>query len=77
MCGMKPGKLALILFLFDMSVVGISDIVTVWILLMKNTGALSILIVQAVMLAILAVSYIVCYVNLKRVNISSLLGGNE
>lgn len=77
MCGMKPGKLALILFLFDMSVVGISDIVTVWILLMKNTGALSILIVQAVMLAILAVSYIVCYVNLKRVDISSLLGGNE
>ena len=72
MCGMKPGKLALILFLFDMSVVGISDIVTVWILLMKNTGALSILIVQAVMLAILAVSYIVCYVNLKRVDISSL-----
>ena len=77
MCGMKRGKLALLIFLLDGIIVGAGDAIALFFLIINQISLKHILLVQAVPGFILTASFAVCYFRLQKLDIAELIGEKE
>ena len=77
MCGMKRGKLALLIFLLDGLIVGAGDVIALFFLIINHISWKHILLVQAVAGFILTASFVVCYFRVQKIDIAELIGGKE
>lgn len=77
MCGMSRKQIAGLLLAFNVLVLGMSNLFVLGVLAVCRVSLSSMAIVQMILLLILCISFAVCWIQLKKLDISELIGGKE
>lgn len=77
MCGMDQRRLASVILKFDCTIVGWGDFVALILLIQNQISVKNILLVQLVVAFILVTSFYGCYLRVKKIQVSQLIGGKE